>query len=71
MDKLDRMDRLSTQDMILLGIEDVAFVKPTTKNGQTFYLICAADGNEIGRSANRDVAQAAIRQHGLEPLSLH
>ena len=35
------------------------------------FAICAADGTQMGLAPNREIAFAAIRQHELEPLSVH
>ena len=62
---------LSTYDFATLGVEDIAFVKPVQANSTAAYSIHAADGTEIGLVSDRNVAFAAVRQHDLEPLSVH
>ncbi len=37
----------------------------------SIYAIHAAGGERIGAAPSRDLAFAAIRQHGLEPLDAH
>ena len=71
MDWLEPLGELSRQDFAVLGIEYVAFVKPVDADGESAYAIHAADGTEMGIVGDRDVAFAAVRQHDLEPLSLH
>lgn len=71
MDWLETIRDISTRDFATLGVEDVAFVKPVEANGTTTYSIHAADGTEMGLVNDRDVAFAAVRQHDLEPLSVH
>ncbi len=64
--------RMSPQDFALLGIHQVAFVKPGHRQGQEGFAVFAADGTEIAFIQNeRDVAFAAVRQHELEPVSVH
>ncbi len=58
-----------------LGVEGVAYVrrileKADRKGGEPIavYAIHAADGERIGGAPSRDLAFAAIRQHGMEPI---
>jgi hypothetical protein len=44
---------------------------PTVVNGVTGFSIHAADGTQIGMAPSRDIAFAAVKQHELEPVSLH
>ena len=71
MDWLETNRDISTYDFATLGVEDIAFVKPVHANGTTAYSIHTADGTEIGLVSDRNVAFAAVRQHDLEPLSVH
>ena len=71
MDWLETIRDISPRDFAMLGVEDVAFVKPVEADGKTAYSIHAADGTEMGLVSDREVAFAAVRQHDLEPLSVH
>ncbi len=71
MDWLETTRDISTRDFASLGVLDVAFVKPVEVDGETAYSIHAADGTEMGIVNDRLVAFAAVRQHDLEPLSVH
>ncbi len=71
MDWLETIRDISTRDFAMLGVEDVAFVKLVEAGGKTAYSIHAADGTEMGLVSDREVAFAAVRQHDLEPLSVH
>ena len=71
MDWLETIRDTSTYEFATLGVEDIAFVKPVQANGAAAYSIHAADGTEIGLVSDRNVAFAAVRQHNLEPLSVH
>ena len=62
---------LSPQDFQLLGINDIAYVKREREDGKDVFMIHSADGSAITALADRDVAFAAVRQNGLEPLSVH
>ena len=62
---------LSSQDFLMLGIDDVAYVKSEQKDGKQVFVIHSADGNAITALADREVAFAAVRQNDMEPLSVH
>ncbi len=62
---------LSVDELANLGVNYVAYVKPMTVDGVEAYGIFGADGEQIGVTPGRDTAFAAIRQHDLEPLSVH
>ena len=62
---------ISSRDLAQLGVQDLAFVKTVQVDDQTAYAIHAADGTQMALISDRDVAFAAVRQHGLEPVSVH
>ena len=61
-----------------LGVQGVAYVRrileaADAKGGEpiVFFAIHAADGERIGGAHSRDVAFAAIRQNGMQPVDAH
>jgi hypothetical protein len=62
---------MTPTDLARLGMNFVAYVKPILVEDETRFAICAADGTQMGLAPNRETAFAAIRQHELEPLSVH
>ena len=62
---------ISLHDLSILAIEDVAYVKPMDVAGETVYAIHAADGTQLGIAHDRDIAFVAVRQHDLDPVSVH
>jgi hypothetical protein len=68
-----------------LGVQGVAYVRRVLEQAQAkakakggdagepivVFAIHAADGERIGGAPSRDLAFAAIRQHGLEPVDAH
>lgn len=62
---------MSDTDLAALGLQQVAYIKPVKVQGIQAYAVHAADGTEIAVMANRDVAVAAVRQHELDPVSVH
>ena len=71
MDKIERIRQISVRELALFGMQDLAYVKTVVVNGTLAYAVHAADGTQIALLADRDVAFATIRQHDLEPLSVH
>ena len=68
---VEGLKELSPQELGLLGREDVAYVKSIVVEGQPVFAVHAADGTQIAVMANRDLAFAVVRQHGMEPVSVH
>lgn len=62
---------VSPEVLGMLGVGDVAYIRPHSVEGRTVHLIFSANGEQIGGYDNRDVAFAACRQNDLEPLSVH
>lgn len=61
----------SEQELFAIGLQDTAYVKRAILDGQVFWAIHSADGQQIGAAPTREMAFAAIRQHDLEPVSVH
>ena len=66
-----RLRRISPADLAVLGLRGVAYIKPMVIDEATAYAVFAADGTQIGALPTREAALAAMREHGLEPVSLH
>lgn len=62
---------LTAEDFLALGAETTAFVKAMEIEGKPAYGIFSALGQQLGYADSFDVAQAAVRQHDLEPVSVH
>ncbi len=66
---------MPVQDFLALGLRDLAYVKPAVvtegEATQLVFEIHTADGTPVGAAATRELAFAAIRQNGLEPVSAH
>ncbi len=66
----EKLREMSPQDFALVGMQQLAYIKPTVVNGVMGFSIHAADGTQIGMAPSRDIAFAAVTQHELEPVSL-
>ena len=71
MDQLQRIRDLSANDLMALGVGDVAYIKAAVVQDKLSYVIFSADGTMLGAADDREVAFAAVRQPGLEPMSAH
>lgn len=63
--------QMSPQAFAALGVQDIAYIKPVSRDGKDLIAVHAADGTEVAIAESREVAMALVRQHGLEPLSAH
>ena len=68
---LEKVRRFSDQELAALGVQDIAYVKPMVVEDEAVFAICAADGTQVALMPDREIAFATIRQHELEPLSVH
>lgn len=62
---------LSPRAFKVLGIQQIAYVKPIIEGTGSTYEIHAADGTRLAVVEDLLVAFAMIRRHDLEPASLH
>jgi len=68
---IEGMRQLSPRELGMLGMEDVAYIKPVVEDGVEAFAVCAADGTQMAVIPNRNLAFAVVRQHDMEPLSVH
>jgi hypothetical protein len=66
-----QIEKFTPDQFAALGVNRLAYVRPATIDGRTVYAIHGADGSEIGLMAEREVAFAAVKQHDMEPVSVH
>jgi hypothetical protein len=71
MQTTEQMRQMTTNDLAMLGMQDIAYVKPVTVEGAASYAVHAADGTQMALIANRDLAFAVVRQNEMEPVSVH
>jgi hypothetical protein len=68
---VEQLKQLSPDVFARLGMPGLAYIKPVLLEGNPAFEVHAADGTQIALMANRDVAEAACRQHEMEPVSVH
>ena len=71
MKEIERIRHMSSRELALFGMQDLAYVKSVLVNGVTAFAVHAADGTQITVLPDREIALATLRQHDLEPLSVH
>jgi len=71
MQTTEQMRQMTTTDLAMFGMQDIAYVKPVVVDGNAGYAIHAADGTQMALITDRDVAFAVVRQNELEPVSVH
>lgn len=71
MQNLEQMRQMTAQDLAMLGMQDIAYVKRVMVDGNTGFAIHAADGTQMALIGDRDIAFAVVRQNELEPVSVH
>jgi hypothetical protein len=62
---------MSAKAFASFGAQNLAYVKRVVVGGAEVFAVHAADGSHLSEFANRMLANAALRQHDLEPLSVH
>ncbi len=66
--------QMPDQDFLALGVRDIAYVRPLTvgEGGETkiIFAIHTANGTAVGAAETRELAFSAVRENGLEPVSL-
>lgn len=62
---------MSAADFARWGVQDVAYIKRVVVNDEAAWAIFGADGTHMGIAPDRDLAFSAVRQHDLEPFSVH
>ena len=71
MKEIERIRHMSSRELALFGMQDLAYVKAVLIDGATAFAVHAADGTQITVLPDREIALATVRQHDLEPLSVH
>lgn len=62
---------ISSRELAVFGMQDLAYVKPVVVNGVTAFAVHAADGTQVAVLPDLEIARATVRQHDLELLSVH
>ncbi|HYM31247.1 MAG TPA: DUF1150 family protein [Candidatus Cybelea sp.] len=63
--------QIPAEAFAMLGAPTLAYVRPVQSEMGAAWGVFAANGQQIGVVANRDVAHAAARQNDLEPVDVN
>lgn len=66
---------LPVQDFLALGLKEIAYVKPIAvgegEGSRLVFAIHTANGAAVGAAETEELAFAAVRENGLEPVHLN
>jgi len=71
MSSIERLRRISAQELLALGLENIAYVRQVEVDGGTAVAIFAADGKQIALAPNLNSAVATAWENGLAPVTVH
>jgi hypothetical protein len=71
MHRIEWLKNISPREFALLGMNDMAYVKRVVVNDEQGFAIHSADGTQLALVPKQEIALATIRQHDLEPMSVH
>ena len=67
----EELRAISPQDLFVLGVQGVAYVRPVTGEEGTVYSVHSADGWRLGVFDDLELAFAAVHQNGMELVNVH
>ena len=62
---------LTSSELIYLGLDEIAYIKEIIEDGENFFGIFAADGEQIGTASEFELARAMTMQSDLHPVNVH
>ncbi len=62
---------ITRQQLLALGLNDVAYVRDVEVDGATAFGIFAANGQQLAVLPDREAAVAAAWENGLAPVTIH
>jgi len=71
MNTINNIRQISRQDLAVLGLHSMAYLRNVTMDGTDGYGIFTADGTQVAFAPTRALAEAAVRENELEPVSVH
>lgn len=66
----ERIRRISPEQLMALGLNDLAYLKPVEIDGNPAIAVFSADGRQIAIMPDRRQAAAMAWQNGLAPVTL-
>ena len=69
--KTDTAPAVTHQQLLALGLNNVAYVRDVEVDGATAFGIFAANGQQLAILPDRETAEAAVWENGLAPVTIH
>lgn len=69
--KTDTAPAVTQQQLLALGLNNVAYVRDVEVDGATAFGIFAANGQQLAILPDRETAEAAVWENGLAPVTIH
>ena len=71
MNAINDIRLITPQVLAVLGLHSMAYLRNVTMDGADGYGIFTADGTQVAFAPTRALAEAAVREYELEPVSVH
>ncbi len=71
MNQIEKLRHITPKEFALLGLQDMAYIKRVAAEEGIAFAVYAADGTQVAVLPDREIAFATVRQHDLEPVSVH
>ena len=71
MNTIANIRHISPQDLAVLGLHSMSYLRHVTMDGTDGFGIFTADGTQVAFAPTRALAEAAVREYELEPVSVH
>jgi hypothetical protein len=71
MNAINDIRLITPQDLAVLGLHSMAYLRSVTMDSADGYGIFTADGTQVAFAPTRALAEAAVREYELEPVSVH
>ena len=68
---IEQIRKITTDDLLPLGMREVAYLKDMEVDGSTAVAIFAANGQQLALLPDRGAAITAAVENGLAPVTLH
>jgi hypothetical protein len=69
--QIDKLRHISSEEFASLGLQGFAYIKRVVVNDTVAFAIHAADGTQVALVPSIEIAVGTVKQHELEPLSVH
>jgi hypothetical protein len=69
--ELEPVRQMSIEELLGLGVKNVAYLKDVEVDGATAVAIFAANGQQLALVPDRNAAMSAAWENGLAPMPLH